>query len=57
VPFTADNLTEKLQWALELSDTQRACWGTRAMQRIQSHYSWEVVTDQYEKLFTQLATE
>jgi glycosyltransferase involved in cell wall biosynthesis len=57
VPFTADDFTEKLEWALNLSESERAAWGTRAMQRIQSHYSWEVVTDEYEKLLTQLASE
>jgi glycosyltransferase involved in cell wall biosynthesis len=54
VPFTRD-LTEKLQWAVDLSDTERAAWGLRAMQRVENHYSWRAVTDEYETMFRQLA--
>jgi glycosyltransferase involved in cell wall biosynthesis len=53
VPFT-DDLTEKLQWAVSVSDEERDSWGLRAMKRIQSHYSWNSVTDEYEELFRKL---
>jgi glycosyltransferase involved in cell wall biosynthesis len=53
IPFT-DDLTEKLQWAVDTSAEERAVWGSRAMRRIETHYSWKVVTDEYEKLFQQL---
>ena len=56
VPFT-DDLVEKLQWAVNLSPEERAEWGSRAMQRVQSHYSWTAVTDQYEELFRKLVEE
>jgi glycosyltransferase involved in cell wall biosynthesis len=57
IPFsaTSENLAEKLRWALGLSAAERKQWGDRAMQRIQSRYSWDIVTDQYESLFDRLA--
>jgi glycosyltransferase involved in cell wall biosynthesis len=55
VPFTND-LSEKLQWAVNMNDQERAAWGLRAMERIESHYSWEAVTDKYEALFRQLTS-
>ena len=56
VPFTSD-LSEKLQWAVGISDAERRQWGHRAMRRIETHYSWNVVTDAYENLFRQLSTK
>jgi glycosyltransferase involved in cell wall biosynthesis len=55
VPFTSD-LVEKLQWAVNTSDEERAAWGCRAMQRVQAFYSWEAVTDQYEALLQRIAS-
>src|SRR5581483_4421702 len=46
-----DDLLEKLQWAINISDDERAAWGCRAMRRIEKLYSWEAVTDAYENLF------
>ncbi len=54
VPFT-DDLREKLQWAVNLSQDERAAWGSRAMSRVERLYSWKVVTDAYESLFRRLA--
>ncbi len=54
VPF-ADDLTEKLQWAVNISEEERAQWGNRAMSRAARLYSWNIVTDAYEKLFRQLS--
>lgn len=54
VPFTTD-LREKLQWAVSLSDEERQHWGQRAMRRVRDHYSWNAVTEVYEKLFRQLS--
>lgn len=56
IAFT-DDLQEKLQWALNVSGKERAAWGLRAMQRIESRYSWKVVTDEYEQLFQRLANK
>lgn len=55
VPFTLETLIEKLQWAVRLDGAQRAEWGRRAMERVEKHYSWEVVTDSYEKLLAAVA--
>ncbi len=55
IPFTND-LTEKLQWAVNASPEERAAWGCRAMRRIEKLYSWDVVTDAYENLFRQLTS-
>jgi glycosyltransferase involved in cell wall biosynthesis len=54
VPFTKENLGEKLAWAVNVSPTERDCWGKKAMQRIEALYSWSAVTDAYEKLFERL---
>lgn len=56
-PFelSREDLAAKLQWAVDASRDERTRWGTLAMGRIRSRYSWEVVTDQYEMLLAQLA--
>lgn len=54
VPFTPETLREKLQWAVNLAAGERADWGRKAMRRIETHYSWNVVTDAYESLFRTL---
>lgn len=51
VPFGADNLSEQLQWAAGVSDAERKHWGCVAQHRVEERYSWEAVTDAYEKLF------
>lgn len=53
VPFDQD-LTEKLQWAVDLPEQERLDWGKRAMQRIEKLYSWNAVTDAYEALLQRL---
>jgi glycosyltransferase involved in cell wall biosynthesis len=55
LPFTHDNLTEVLQGVLAASEEERECWRARAVERVQSRYSWEAVTDAYEKLLKGLA--
>jgi glycosyltransferase involved in cell wall biosynthesis len=50
-----EDLARKLQWMLDLSAEERAEWGRRAMERVRSRYSWEVVTAQYEALLRALA--
>ncbi|MBV9157584.1 MAG: DUF1972 domain-containing protein [Acidobacteriaceae bacterium] len=56
VPFEND-LVEKLQWAVDVSEEERAAWGSRAMQRIEKLYSWELVTDAYENLLCKLTSK
>ena len=54
VPFTKDNLHEKLAWAVTVSKEERDCWGRKAIRRIEKLYSWNAVTGAYEKLFRSL---
>jgi len=51
VAFQPEELTEKLQWAVGVSERERAEWGCRAMRRVEAIYSWTAVTDAYEALF------
>ncbi len=53
IPYE-DDLVQKLQWAVELSDEDRAQWGAKAMNRVERLYSWNAVTDAYERLFRKL---
>jgi glycosyltransferase involved in cell wall biosynthesis len=55
VPFQHD-LVDKLRWAVNLSPSERAAWGERAMRRVEKLYSWNVVTDAYENLFRRLTS-
>ena len=55
LPFTHQNLSQVIEQALALSDAEREAWRERAMERVRSRYSWEHVTDEYEKLLTGLA--
>ena len=55
LPFTHENLTEVLQGVLAASEEERECWRARAVERVQTRYSWEAVTDAYEKLLKGLA--
>jgi len=55
LPFTHENLAEVMEGALAMSEEERACWRARARERVQSRYSWEAVTDAYEKLLKGLA--
>jgi glycosyltransferase involved in cell wall biosynthesis len=55
LPFTHENLTEVMEGLLAMSEEERDCWRARAQERVQSRYSWEAVTDSYEKLLEGLA--
>ncbi len=55
VPFTFETLESKLQWAVDLPAQERYEWGARAMQRVRGRYSWNAVTDAYEKLLAAVA--
>jgi glycosyltransferase involved in cell wall biosynthesis len=57
VSFEADDLVEKLQWAVGVSEGERALWGKRASERIEKLYSWNAVTDQYETLLRGLGSK
>ena len=55
IAFEHENLPEKLRLVLAMSDSERAEWSRRAMERIAQKYSWDAVTDQYERLLRDLS--
>jgi glycosyltransferase involved in cell wall biosynthesis len=55
LPFTRDNLTQVMERVLQMSEEERDVWRARAMERVRTHYSWDAVTDAYEKLLMRLA--
>jgi glycosyltransferase involved in cell wall biosynthesis len=57
LPFTHDNLTQVLANVLNMSEEERETWRARAMERVRSRYSWDAVTDAYEKLLMGLAKQ
>jgi glycosyltransferase involved in cell wall biosynthesis len=57
IPFEADGLAAKLRMVLEMSEADRAAFGQLAMDRVRERYSWEAVTDAYEKLLRGLRLE
>jgi len=54
IPFEND-LTEKLQAVLAMTEAEREEWRARAIARVCDRYSWDVVTTAYENLLRQLA--
>ena len=54
IPFDHENLAEVLQRVLAMPEAEREEWRARAMERVRSRYSWDAVTDAYEKLLTGL---
>ena len=55
IPFSKyrDDLTNKLQDLID-NPTKRKTFQKRAVERIKRYYSWEDVTDKYERLFKQV---
>ncbi len=54
IPFQAGELAAKLQLVLAMPEVERVEWRRRASQRIAERYSWDAVTDQYERLLLNL---
>ncbi len=54
IPFEHDNLKDKLRHVLEMPAGERAELRRRAARRVAERYSWDAVTDAYEKLFLSL---
>jgi len=50
LPFTHDDLPRVIEHVLALSEEEREAWRARAVERVRSRYSWDAVTDAYEKL-------
>ena len=57
LPFERSTLTQVMQSALDMPESERETLRTRAMERVREHYSWDAVTDAYEKLLTRLADQ
>lgn len=55
--FTHENLAEVLHAVLEMPEAEREVWRGRAMARVRERYSWDAVTDAYEKLLSGLAAK
>ena len=55
LPFTHDDLTQVMERVLASSEEERESWRARRTERVRSRYSWDAVTDTYEKLLKGLA--
>jgi len=55
LPFEHDNLTEVLEQVLAMPEGERLRLSERAVARVRERYSWDAVTDAYEKLLASLA--
>jgi glycosyltransferase involved in cell wall biosynthesis len=55
IPFHKDTLTQVLERVLAMSEAERDELRNQAQERVRSRYSWDAVTDAYEKLLTRLA--
>jgi glycosyltransferase involved in cell wall biosynthesis len=55
IPFE-DDLTAKMEMVLAMSESEREEYRCKAVQRVRERYSWEAVTDAYERLLEKLAT-
>ncbi|MDX2154751.1 MAG: DUF1972 domain-containing protein [Bryobacteraceae bacterium] len=54
IPFQHATLTEVMASVLAMPEEVRKLWRLRASARVQERYSWDSVTDQYEKLLLSL---
>lgn len=55
IAFERDNLTSRLELALDLSPSDRKQWISGAVERVQERYSWDAVTTAYEKLMLSIS--
>ena len=55
IPFQRDTLTDVLERTLAMTDKERDALRQQAQERVRTRYSWDAVTDAYEKLLTRLA--
>jgi glycosyltransferase involved in cell wall biosynthesis len=55
LPFTdEDSLAARMREALSMPEAERRRLGEAAMRRVEQRYSWEAVTDSYERLFERM---
>lgn len=55
IPFDPPDLAAKMRLALAMSTTERELLREKAMERVRALYSWEAVTDEYERLLGRIA--
>jgi glycosyltransferase involved in cell wall biosynthesis len=54
ISFEPENLAAKLELVLSMPEEEREQLRRAAMERVRARYSWDAVTDQYERLLTGL---
>ena len=54
IPFEPAELAAKIRAVLEMSEEEREVYRRRAFERIRQRYSWDAVTDAYERLLRDL---
>jgi glycosyltransferase involved in cell wall biosynthesis len=54
IAFRQDNLAEVLESALRMPEAEIDALREKAAERVRTRYSWDAVTDVYEKLLTGL---
>jgi glycosyltransferase involved in cell wall biosynthesis len=55
LPFQRDTLIQVMERVLAMPESERDEFRYRARERVRTRYSWDAVTDAYEKLLTRLA--
>ncbi len=53
--FRKDDLAARMREVLGMEEAERSEWRRRAVERVRERYSWEAVTDAYERLLLRLA--
>jgi len=54
IPFEPAELADKIRGLLEMSEDRREVFRRRALERVRERYSWDAVTDAYERLLARL---
>ena len=54
IAFEASTLAERMREVLAMSPEERAQMGLAAAERVRERYSWDAVTDAYERLFREM---
>jgi glycosyltransferase involved in cell wall biosynthesis len=54
IPFEPGELTAKLELVLTMPEAGREAFRRRAEERVRARYSWDAVTDAYERLLMRL---
>jgi glycosyltransferase involved in cell wall biosynthesis len=56
IPFENSTLAEKIALALAMPESEREALRAAAVRRVRERYSWDAVTERYERLLTRLRT-